>query len=364
MSNVIIMIHGMWSGPWIWDNYKPFFENKDYLCITPTLRYHQGESDTAPDPRLGTLSLSDYVDDLERLVQKFATPPILMGHFMGGLLAQMLAERGRAKAVVLLAPAPPSGIISMRPSVIKSFRSALTTWGFWKKPMKQTFEEAVYAYLGEIPVEERKAIYNRMGYESGRAGCEIGFWYLDYKKTTKIDESKITCPMLIMAGARDNLTPVAVTRKVADKYKAVATYKEYENHAHLLFSEPGWEKSAHEISAWMRQVSMPEKADIKPKNEQREHKRIEFQSPVIYSTMESPVQHQSEIDNYSLKGVKLVSAVPLVTGSNIDLKLLGTAPGFDGPLENRVYTAEVVWCKGRDLANNYDVGLMINYPEI
>ena len=36
----IFMIHGMWGGPWYWENYKDFFEQEGYRCVTTTLRFH------------------------------------------------------------------------------------------------------------------------------------------------------------------------------------------------------------------------------------------------------------------------------------------------------------------------------------
>ena len=66
MSQTIFMIHGMTAGGWIWENYRKFFENKGYTCITPTLRHHAGDPKAIPDPALGTTSILDYVDDLEK----------------------------------------------------------------------------------------------------------------------------------------------------------------------------------------------------------------------------------------------------------------------------------------------------------
>jgi non-heme chloroperoxidase len=39
-----------------------------------------------------------------------------------------------------------------------------------------------------------------------------------------VDESKVTCPVLIVAGEKDRITPASVTRKIVEKYKGVATY--------------------------------------------------------------------------------------------------------------------------------------------
>jgi pimeloyl-ACP methyl ester carboxylesterase len=254
MTKTIVMIHGMWGGSWYWENYKKFFEGKGYQCITPTLRSHDVSPEELPNPQLGTISLLDYAEDLEKEIRQLNLRPILIGHSMGGLLAQMLGSRGLAKALVLLTPASPRGINALTPSVIRSFWSGLTKWGCWRKPMRQTFNEAVYSMLRQLPVEEQKKIYGRFVCESGRAACEIGFWFLDRKGAARVDEAKVTCPVLVIAGGYDRITPASVVRKVAAKYKAVSTYKEFPNHAHWVIGEPNWEEVAEYVSDWLERV--------------------------------------------------------------------------------------------------------------
>jgi len=176
---------------------------------------------------------------------------------MGGLLAQILGSRGLAKAVVLLSPSSPAGIIGLRFSVMKGFWSAQTKWGFWRKPMRQTFDEAAYSMLHLCPVKYQKEIYGRFVYESGRAAFETGYWPFDKHGASKVDESKVTCPMLIIAGAQDRITPPSVIRRVAKKYQAVARYKEFDNHAHWLVAEPGWQEIAEYVSAWLSVTTKP-----------------------------------------------------------------------------------------------------------
>jgi pimeloyl-ACP methyl ester carboxylesterase len=177
-----------------------------------------------------------------------------MGHSMGGLLAQILGSRGLAKALILLTPASPRGIIALKPSVIKSFWSGLTRWGFWRKPFRQTFDEAVYSMLNQMPSESWKSIYDQFVYESGRAAFEIGFWLFDSKGAARVDESKVTCPVLIIAGEKDRIVPVSITRKVAEKYKRVSTYKEFSDHSHWVIGEPGWQEIAEYIKEWLHQA--------------------------------------------------------------------------------------------------------------
>jgi pimeloyl-ACP methyl ester carboxylesterase len=251
MKKTLFMIHGMWGGPWYWETYKGFFESRDYRCIATTLPYHEVDPQGDPDPRLGTASLLDYADALEKEIRQLGVRPILMGHSMGGLLAQILAERGLASAVVLLAPASPAGILTIRPSVIRGFLSIHLTWRFWRKPIRQTFEEAAYSMFQLMPESEQRAIYDRFVFESGRTVLEIGHWYFDSRHASRVDETKVTCPVLVVAGNEDRIAPPSVVRRVAKKYSAVATYNEFDQHGHWLVDEPGWQDIANCVAEWL-----------------------------------------------------------------------------------------------------------------
>lgn len=251
-DKTIFMIHGMWGGGWYWGNYKKVFEAEGYRCVATTLPFHDVDPQNAPDPRVGTASLLDYAAALEREIAALGVKPIIMGHSMGGLLGQILGARGLASKLVLLNPASPSGIVALTPSVIKSFMSIQTKWGFWRKPMRQTFAEASYSMLHLLPENEQKEAYSHFVYESGTAAWEIGYWLFDTKHATRVDAKKITCPTLIIGASLDRITPASVVRQVAKKYRAVATYKEFDNHAHWTIGEPGWREVAEYAAGWLR----------------------------------------------------------------------------------------------------------------
>lgn len=253
MSKTIFMIHGMWVGPWCWENYKEFFEARGYRCITPLLRFHDADPTDKPDPELGKTSVLDYAHDLEEELKQLDAPPVLMGHSMGGLLAQMLASRGLGKLAILIAPALPHGLVCVRLSMFRSILSAFALPGLWRRPYKLRFKEAAYAFLHLMAPEEQRNIYERLCHESGRALCEIGLWPLDTRKATRVDEANVRCPVLVLAGSQDRIIPAACVRRVAEKYRSVSRYREYEAHAHLILGEPGWEKVAEDIAAWLEQ---------------------------------------------------------------------------------------------------------------
>jgi non-heme chloroperoxidase len=248
----LVMIHGMFVGPWCWNDFKAYFEQRGYTCRTLTLRYHDTPLGSPPDSGLGATSLFDYVADAEAEIKTLKEKPVIIGHSMGGLIAQILGSRGLARSLVLISPAAPRGINAVTWRALKSAwhnRSRIALWG---KPMSPSFEGVAYSSLHLLPYEEQKKVFEKFTYESGRVAWEIGFWFFDFKKATRVDESGVTCPVLMVVGTEDRLTPPSVVKKIHEKYARVSTYKEFPNHSHWIIAEPDWEEAADFIHSWMQ----------------------------------------------------------------------------------------------------------------
>jgi pimeloyl-ACP methyl ester carboxylesterase len=255
MPDTIFMIHGAWNGPWYWNNYKGFFEEQGYRCITPALRFHDAKPGAAPDSRLGETSLLDYAGDLEREIGELGERPILMGHSMGGLLSLILAARGLARKAVLLSPAPPAGtvVLPTLAGIRNISRVGLLSFGIRSRPVRPSFEGSAHVLLNQMPSSEHRAIYDRFVFESGRAFFEILFWRRDRGKAAKVDSDRITCPLLCIVGGRDRITPASSVRRIAKRCGSVATYREFPDHAHWVLAEPGWQNIAGSIADWLAQ---------------------------------------------------------------------------------------------------------------
>jgi pimeloyl-ACP methyl ester carboxylesterase len=249
--NILFMIHCTWGRGSFWSNYTKFFSDYGYECLAPDWLYHDQVPGEPPDRRLGTTSLLDFVADFENQISILNKKPILIGHSVGGLMVQILASRGLAKAAVVITSGVPAGINAFTPSVLWGFKSITTRWGFWRKPHKQTFKEAVYSMMHLMPKEEQIKFYEQMVYDSGRATSEVGFWYFDRQKASRVEEEKVTCPLLIIGAGKDRIAPASTSRKIATKYQH-ADYKQYDNHAHWILHEPEWEKVAEDILRWLQ----------------------------------------------------------------------------------------------------------------
>src|SRR5438876_5139321 len=64
-----------------------------------------------------------------------------------------------------------------------------------------------------------------------------------------VDAARVQCPMLVVAGREDRITPARMVRKIAQKYRA--ELRVYDGHAHMVLLEPGWELIAGEVASWL-----------------------------------------------------------------------------------------------------------------
>ncbi len=72
------------------------------------------------------------MDDLVSLVESLEEPPLLLGHSLGCLLAQMVAEHTPVAGMILMGPAPTADIFALYPTMLASFLPHFLRWGFWK----------------------------------------------------------------------------------------------------------------------------------------------------------------------------------------------------------------------------------------
>jgi non-heme chloroperoxidase len=255
----VVMIHGAFCAGWTFDGWRTVFEAQGYRVHTPTLRYH--DCGMNPPAALGTTSMLDYRDDLERALDAIGEAPILIGHSLGGLLAQMLAARRAIRALVLLAPSPPWGMTPSTPFEFISAQALYFAGGFWSAVLKPHEWIAAAHTLDLLPEQERNAVFARFVPESGLATFETMHWIFDLKRATQVDARAVTCPILCFAGARDRVNPPATVRRLARRYGGRARYQELPKYSHWLIGEPGWQKTANGTLMWLDRVLADADAD-------------------------------------------------------------------------------------------------------
>jgi pimeloyl-ACP methyl ester carboxylesterase len=249
MSAPIVMVHGAFCGGWVFDAFRAPFEAIGHTVHTPDLRGH------GPDDRESAVvgvSMRDYASDIVGLCRSLSEPPILIGHSMGGLVAQLAAARTNVRALVLLAPSAPWGVTG------STIEEAVTAVGlhmlgpFWTLPVRPDLSLMKRYSLDRMAREDRHAILDRLRPESGRAIWETLNWWLDPFMTTSIGERRPNAPTLAMVGERDVVHPPSTVKQTAQRLGA--TYQLLPGMSHWLPGEPGWVEVAEIVQAWLEEA--------------------------------------------------------------------------------------------------------------
>lgn len=251
MGHPVLLIHGMWCSSRNWDRIVGILEPRGYDCHAPSLPGHEPGADQPQ--QVGAKSVKEYLDFLEQYVraQNFSQPPILIGHSMGGFLAQALAARIPAFALVLLTPAPPSGINPLRWSNVFAFLPHFLRWGFWRKPYKLSPSRAArWAYNG-LSADHQRRLHADMVHESGRAAFELGFPWLDFGRAARVDTARVQCPVYVVSCVGDGLVPAAVVKKVAALYPQ-SSLRQYLDRSHWVIDDDQTDDMMVSICGWLR----------------------------------------------------------------------------------------------------------------
>ena len=100
----LLMVHGLAHAAWCFgENWVPSAAAAGFPSYAVSLRGHGG---SAGARRLRRTTTRDYVHDVLQTIADLPSPPVLVGHSNGAVVAQLVAERYPLRGLVLLAPAP------------------------------------------------------------------------------------------------------------------------------------------------------------------------------------------------------------------------------------------------------------------
>ncbi|MFN2566311.1 MAG: alpha/beta hydrolase [Gemmatimonadaceae bacterium] len=237
----LLFIHGLFAGAWMFERWMQYFAERGRAAYAVDLRGH-GSSDAIDDQ--GRVGLGDYVADALGAVRA-VDRAVVVGHSLGGLIAQKLAELGALRAAVLVSPAPPRGISPLSLRLMARQAKYLPAL-LLSREIRVGRDDADAIILNRVPFAERATVFSRFEPDSGRAGREITLGAI------AVDQRRVRCPMLVLAGDEDRFIPLRVARRVAAKYGA--PLRILPGRGHLMMREPGWAEAAAEIEKWVESL--------------------------------------------------------------------------------------------------------------
>jgi pimeloyl-ACP methyl ester carboxylesterase len=232
------MVPGGSHGWWAFEDWLPFLASSGWPSYSMSLRNHTG-SYSVPNKEFVHLTLDDYVDDVLTVLTWLGKPVVLIGHSMGGIIAQKAAEKAALKAMVLVA--------SVGPGQLGAIRDPLPP----DKPIMLDSETVRKIWFHRIDDERFKRIYSRLTPESPEVMNEYS------TGRVKVDREAINCPILVIRGACDR-TVVHSAQALADFYHAPCQIEP--DCGHDLMLEPPALDVAQKVNQWLLSVVTTDQA--------------------------------------------------------------------------------------------------------
>ena len=163
MSKTILLVHGAWVTTHCWSGFREFFEAQGYKVVVPPWPHMDRAVEAlrlTPDPRISGLTVKDLVDHFERHIRSLPEAPILIGHSFGGLIVQMLLDRGLGAAGVAIDAGPPRGVLPS-PRAIQSALPVLLAWRGWSRILSMSFESFSTTFANTLPASQLRETYDR-----------------------------------------------------------------------------------------------------------------------------------------------------------------------------------------------------------
>jgi pimeloyl-ACP methyl ester carboxylesterase len=258
MPETIVLVHGLWMTPLSWEHWNDRFSAAGHRVLAPAWPGMEDRdvpslrADTSAYERVGVKEIADHY---ERIVRDLDGPPIIIGHSFGGLVTQILLDRGLGAAGVAVHPAPPKGVLVVPPASVRVASVALRNPANRKRAVMLTPKQFRYAFGNLLSESESQAVYERYAIPGpGRTLFQAALANFNPKAATKLNFHNATrAPLLILGGGQDHTTPPASTRanhKLQRKSKAVTEYREYPERSHFTVGQEGWEAVADHALEW------------------------------------------------------------------------------------------------------------------
>jgi pimeloyl-ACP methyl ester carboxylesterase len=254
----IVLIHGLWMPPHSWSGWIERYSAAGHTVHAPAwpgvskLDEDLDHTKAPADIRLGQV-VKHYADFVEALPE----PPILMGHSFGGLITQMLLDKGLGRAGVAIHPAAPRGVYRLPLSVLRATFPVLRKPSNLHRAVPLTPAEFHYAFANTVSREESDSWHAKLAIPApGRPlfqSAVANFLPKSRAATVVNYANPNRAPLLLIAGGRDHITPSSVVYENFNRYRrsaAATDFKLFEDRPHLTAALDGWSDVADYALTW------------------------------------------------------------------------------------------------------------------
>jgi pimeloyl-ACP methyl ester carboxylesterase len=247
----VVFIHGLWLLPSSWDKWAEVFEQAGYAAVSPSWPDDpESVEDARAHPEVfAGKKLGQIADHVAEVIGRLEKKPVVMGHSTGGLLAQMIADRGLSAATVAIDPGPFRGVLPLPVSALRSAAPVLTNPRNRSRAVTLTLDQFKYGWANALSDDEAKELYDSYHVAApGVALMQMANANLNPRTEAKLDPANPDRgPLLIIDGEKDHTVPWAIANasyKRQRRNSAVTEITKIPNRGHSLTIDSGWREVA------------------------------------------------------------------------------------------------------------------------
>lgn len=260
----VVFVHGLWLLAGSWDRWRTVFEEAGYTTLAPDWPDDAAtvEEANANPEVFAHKSVGQVADHFEDVMTKLNKRPAIIGHSFGGLLVQILAGRGLAKATVAIDPGPFRGVLPLPFSALKSAAPVIGNPANHGRAVPLTFEQFRFGFANAVSEEEAHQLYADFAVPaSGIPLFQAATANLNPWTEAKVDtKNPDRGPLLVISGEKDNTVPWAIANgdfKRQKHNKGITEIVEIPNRGHALVIDSGWREVADTALAFVQRFVKP-----------------------------------------------------------------------------------------------------------
>jgi len=261
-STPVVFIHGLWLLPSSWDNWARLFEEAGYAALTPSW---PDDPETVEEARanpdvFAKKTLGQIAGHSAEVIGQLTKKPAVMGHSTGGLLAQMIADRGLSAATVAIDPGPFRGVLPLPLSALKAAKPVLANPLNRSRAVTLTLDQFKYGWANALSAEEAKELYETFHVAApGVALMQMANANLNPFTEAKVDTGNPQRgPLLIIDGEVDHTVPWAIANasyKKQSRNESVTEIAKIPNRGHSLTIDSGWREVGEKALEFVRRFA-------------------------------------------------------------------------------------------------------------
>jgi pimeloyl-ACP methyl ester carboxylesterase len=262
-KHTVVFIHGPWLHPQSWHPWVDLFEKNDYPSTAPAW---PGIADTVEATRahpndIANRGIEEITDRYRQLISGMDRLPVVVGHSLGGVIAEKLLEEEQAAAAITVDSAQTKGVLPAPLSTLYSSLPVFKNPASRHQSLALSSEQFQDSFGNAIDAEESDELWRRWCIPApGRPLAELRSEEFAAYWPASLERDPGSHGPLLMVLSGPDRSPGKTIRKAAAKQarhsRAETDVLEFADHGHLLAIDHGWQDVADACLQWLEQAGL------------------------------------------------------------------------------------------------------------